>query len=1474
VILLTSPHTVLELASGEREVETDTSLLDQSDHDEPEESEFNEEVELLSEIEACITRLFRVSSLIRQAAPTDLFAKALTKSRLQFNDSFDIAHVFEKYPKLMADDRLWLRKRLGRAITKRRQYLSYVQHHHDKLSGAQNEPAEPAEPAPMKPEILEALPMKQLQAFKSPLMDSASRPSTYITKATTLAPDRITPQMLVADDSDPEDDARSYTTISRSIDGDYDTSALTKIPKLTDLRVGKEKAIECPFCFRMQRFRSEKAWKRHVFADLRSYVCTFPDCDAQLFGDINEWFRHEMQTHRVEYHCRFCNDNVFNKKDKFLRHVRNAHVAILDDADEESLLDISRKPVENIPAEDCPCCDDLASRLRVRETPDDWSSNTGADKVIMSVTLTKFKRHLAAHMEQLSLFAASNARVASSDDNVDSNDAIDEANSELSERSNISSLAFRSPVHSIGSSSGQDDAVTAQSVDAEPVLVNTRSQSTDPRNVELLHDHNGTSNLANHQRARFVESWDLFACGVCKAYLKIDRTCDCGSGGPADIIGTSVPAGKEVLITGIARMEPLAYSGYLADQILEPKQPHPVHFSARLVSGLDGYSIAPPLPPPTDLPAEWFDQAQHLVAIRDNKISPYSPGRFLVLKPGEILIALGSIEFMSHSYYCGYHERDATVGAGMPPYDFKYFDADHAVLRVYGEPELRGQWDNGSSLNFVVGSKSQMSLPLDNLHLRLARLQERYDCALSINNTSDFEVYAKVRGPRRFEFLENFRRDEPWLFDEDFKPFWGRVLEPCVNYIDDFAQLSPDTRIWIRDYDDVNRFFGIELDSKKPVSVLAKAIRREDGAEPIERSLLNEVHPLPDTDTSKQITMEQSTSAPMGDTINDAKTLQKARLNTFHRSALLEAARSRGSAIADRLKHHSIDHKMFRNGGITVPMDRSRRSLADVVEKIVLRSVDLSFHVQGVWMDTRCQITTTVDEPDRKFLAVYNIAMIGLDQEDMFINFPEGIVNFDRSVPAVISGGYRTENNLFPEGTKESHTCHICGRAFLRRSNIESHVERHTEGFLEQPRYGNVLEKNCVMSHVGILVHLTFDKIAFSLVATKRSFARWKYRTKENPHQTRHGRLQSETQESSTSREGIIANFGPDDRPMRTQIQKEEDQKVLLTNALKMANTAVARDHEGDSLSAIEEYKSACVLLQQVIIRGVIPEDRKRLLKIWTSYVARIDEREVQTQCDSDSPDTGDDWPGYPAPRPGQGPPNRPSTRWSRIPDQAGPEVYAPSMVSDPHFNPFQLGTPPAPNQLVPLGSPANPYGYNQNPFALVSPNSFASSALKSADDTHLTIIKHRPKLVSHPKKEEECTDPDCSTCAPSASPSELSPRINRRQPAPYVHSSVLGQLQRAHQLSSSARRRPMSYYEDEGQEEPVPGMLKYNSSARSPKHLSTTQQFEKSKEETKSAWGPSWTTSKNKESSKQKEGEEEDRFHRELGYDADPDPW
>jgi tetratricopeptide (TPR) repeat protein len=419
---------LLEIVSGIREgmVSVDDEAGEEHSGD------ISELSELREEISGTITRLFRVSIIIRQAAPTDLFAKALSRNRYCFSDQFDIAHVGEKYRKLATKDCVWLRQRLGRAITQRRHYLSYIQDHHEQLGSMLNRHDKVDSSG-----FMSQTPVIEQPLALNPMFDMASRPS-FFTKATTVAAEQVTSQLLVAKESDSEDDARSYTTISRSIDGDHESSITVRIPKLDDLRVGNKKEFECPFCFRIKKFKSERIWRMHVFSDLRPYVCTFPDCDAPYFGDINKWFQHEMTFHRVVYKCLLCPNKVYYKKGNYVSHLKRKHAEMLVDGGEQPGIELARKPLVHIPANDCPCCSDWVDRLKERTIQ---TSGSASNETIL-VTPTVFKRHLASHLEQLALFAVP-IGVTTDNDNK-SNNAMQERKSEHTSASQLSTLTFAS----------------------------------------------------------------------------------------------------------------------------------------------------------------------------------------------------------------------------------------------------------------------------------------------------------------------------------------------------------------------------------------------------------------------------------------------------------------------------------------------------------------------------------------------------------------------------------------------------------------------------------------------------------------------------------------------------------------------------------------------------------------------------------------------------------------------------------------------------------------------------------------------------------------------------------------------------------------------------------------------------------------------------------------------------------------------
>lgn len=78
---------------------------------------------LIEEISSYITRLFLATDLIQEVAPADTFVESIKREQLALDEQRDIKQVCDTFPKLALDDHLWLRQRLGRAITQRRRFL-------------------------------------------------------------------------------------------------------------------------------------------------------------------------------------------------------------------------------------------------------------------------------------------------------------------------------------------------------------------------------------------------------------------------------------------------------------------------------------------------------------------------------------------------------------------------------------------------------------------------------------------------------------------------------------------------------------------------------------------------------------------------------------------------------------------------------------------------------------------------------------------------------------------------------------------------------------------------------------------------------------------------------------------------------------------------------------------------------------------------------------------------------------------------------------------------------------------------------------------------------------------------------------------------------------------------------------------------------------------------------------------------------
>lgn len=119
-----------------------------------------------------------------------------------------------------------------------------------------------------------------------------------------------------------------------------------------------------------------------MFRDLRPYVCTFEDCQnaEKLYVTRHDWIYHELQIHRREYACAMCHKACSSRKDM------SAH---LEEHYDESILRIQLGVILDL-------CDRQADIL----------DNRKHTCLICreELSLSTLQEHLAAHMEDLSLF--------------------------------------------------------------------------------------------------------------------------------------------------------------------------------------------------------------------------------------------------------------------------------------------------------------------------------------------------------------------------------------------------------------------------------------------------------------------------------------------------------------------------------------------------------------------------------------------------------------------------------------------------------------------------------------------------------------------------------------------------------------------------------------------------------------------------------------------------------------------------------------------------------------------------------------------------------------------------------------------------------------------------------------------------------------------------------------------------------------
>ncbi|KAJ9422957.1 hypothetical protein FOXG_05745 [Fusarium oxysporum f. sp. lycopersici 4287] len=299
----------------------------------------------LSQIFAAIVEdincLFRLSVSIHNPSPHDRFKKACLTDTSGY-EPFDVQHVcnkLSKAPKPIAE-------RLGKAISRRRQYFKYRELHHDKLASG----LELDDKDQMQSTVASSLP-KKLNVNE--------------------------PISLDENVDDASDAGRSQTSWATS-------AANPERRKIPALPAGAENGpFECPFCFMMVAITSRNHWKKHVFSDLFPYICVELGCPApdQDFQRRHQWADHVKKHHWKTWACKLGCDKTFDSSQDIKRHLEHKHSETAEMTHLDSLLTICERPKsENEPA-DCPLCGERQSSFK------------------------QYQRHVGRHQEDLALFA-------------------------------------------------------------------------------------------------------------------------------------------------------------------------------------------------------------------------------------------------------------------------------------------------------------------------------------------------------------------------------------------------------------------------------------------------------------------------------------------------------------------------------------------------------------------------------------------------------------------------------------------------------------------------------------------------------------------------------------------------------------------------------------------------------------------------------------------------------------------------------------------------------------------------------------------------------------------------------------------------------------------------------------------------------------------------------------------------------------
>jgi hypothetical protein len=364
--LLVHLDSILEEANdiimGKRTPWEDLSESDsETDEEDPVElqnnvSEVTELQQLISNTAEVVTCLMRLSIAIRNPAPHNQY-KESRHVDMSYFEKFDIEHVRAKFPNAPA----YLTERLGAAISQRRQYLRYRKDHQERLKQG-------LEQIELPQAIYEHGETSVGQSERIESTVASSIPQAMRTSGPTIQVEK----------HDYYEDVLSQTSYASS---NNDPDKL-RPPPLPEQGYNGE-PFECPLCCRLSSVSQTSAWHKHVFRDIKPYMCSFADCKAPdtMFESRNMWFTHELQDHRLWFECLDGCNRPFACAQSFRQHLLDVHLHMANENRVQDVMRSCERPAKMESKADCPLCG------------------------ISLQSLVQLRRHVGKHHEELALFA-------------------------------------------------------------------------------------------------------------------------------------------------------------------------------------------------------------------------------------------------------------------------------------------------------------------------------------------------------------------------------------------------------------------------------------------------------------------------------------------------------------------------------------------------------------------------------------------------------------------------------------------------------------------------------------------------------------------------------------------------------------------------------------------------------------------------------------------------------------------------------------------------------------------------------------------------------------------------------------------------------------------------------------------------------------------------------------------------------------